>query len=66
MGKMTAWTQQKSRPHERPTLLTSPGMLDAVTAQQHKAILVSKLDPSTIQKLKLTPFHAASVLVVQP
>jgi hypothetical protein len=41
-------------------------MLDAVTAQQHKAILVSKLDPSTIQKLKLTPFHAASVLVVQP
>ncbi|CAM3579486.1 hypothetical protein DESA109040_16990 [Deinococcus saxicola] len=50
----------------RPRVVTSLEALDAATAQQQKAVLVYKLDPSNLQDLKLTPLSAAQVKVVNP
>lgn len=50
----------------RPRVVASLEALDAATAQQQKAVLVYKLDPSNLQDLKLTPLSAAQVKVVNP
>lgn len=50
----------------RPRVVASLEALDAATAQQQKAVLVYKLDPSNLQDLRLTPLSAAQVKVVNP